>query len=180
MKARFMRAEWFEFIPRFKLFLGTNHKPVVKGTDYGFWRRVRLIPCTVQIPEAQRDRGLGATLLTERAGILRWAVAGCLAWQREGLGEPAVVTAATASYRQESDRLGDFLACCCEVGPTATVPFATLWAAYETWTRAAQETAVGQRSFGTMLTERGYPSESGAHGTRVRRGLRLRREAPGA
>src|SRR5206468_6004458 len=84
--ARFMRAEFFEFKPVFKLWLATNHKPVIKGTDEAVWDRIRLIPFTVRIPEAQQDKHLIEKLKAEEPGIISWAVEGCLAWQRDGLG----------------------------------------------------------------------------------------------
>ncbi|HLI51013.1 MAG TPA: phage/plasmid primase, P4 family, partial [Thermomicrobiaceae bacterium] len=89
--ARFMRAEWFEFSPTFKLWLATNHKPVIRGTDHAIWRRIRLIPFTVTIAEADQDKELPAKLRAEMPGILRWAIDGCLSWQRDGLGVPEAV-----------------------------------------------------------------------------------------
>jgi putative DNA primase/helicase len=80
--ARFLHAEFFEFKPTFKLWLAANHRPVIRGTDNAIWDRVRLIPFTVSIPLEERDPGLRAALLAELPGILAWAVAGCLLWQR--------------------------------------------------------------------------------------------------
>jgi len=176
MTARFMRAEFFTFVPRFKLFLATNHKPLVQGTDHAFWRRVKLIPFTVTIPDADQDKGLLAKLWGERAGILRWAVAGYGAWRRLGLGAPQAVLAATADYRQEMDRLGDFLTGCCELGAGLVVPFGELWRAYDTWCRVTEERPVSRKTFATMLTERGCAPDVGSKGVRLRKGLRLRAE----
>ena len=72
--ARFLHREFFEFVPQFKLWLATNHKPTIRGDDHAIWRRIRLIPFAVTIPEAEQDGDLGAKLAEERAGILKWAV----------------------------------------------------------------------------------------------------------
>jgi putative DNA primase/helicase len=115
--ARFLYKEFFEYDPQFKIFLATNHKPVIWSPGEAIWRRIRLIPFAVTIPEAEQDHTLVAQLCTELPGILRWAVQGCLAWQQEGLGIPEEVQQATAAYRQDMDALAGFLASCCVKGP---------------------------------------------------------------
>jgi P4 family phage/plasmid primase-like protien len=83
--ARFLHHEFFDFVPKFKLWLATNHKPTIRGTDNAIWRRIRLIPFNVTIPDAEQDCDLGDKLAAERSGILNWAIQGALAWQRDGL-----------------------------------------------------------------------------------------------
>lgn len=86
MTARFMRAEYFEFMPHFKLWVGTNHKPVIRGTDQAIWRRIKLIPFNVTIPPEERDKNLLNKLRREMPGILNWAVMGCMDWQKKRPG----------------------------------------------------------------------------------------------
>ena len=109
LKARFMRQDYFEFEPTFKLWIATNHKPIVRGTDEAIWSRIRLIPFTVFIPPERRDKHLREKLLEERSGILNWLIEGCLKWQRDGLREPPEVLEAVEQYRRESDPLADWL-----------------------------------------------------------------------
>src|SRR5207249_3939926 len=118
-KAHFMRQDNIEFRPTYKLFLGCNHKPIIRGNDLAIWRRIRLIPFTVTIPPEEQDKNLPDKLRAELTGILRWAVEGCLSWQKEGLGTPPDVIQATASYRAEMDLLADFIADECVLNPTA-------------------------------------------------------------
>ena len=93
--------------------MATNHKPEIKGTDNAIWRRVRLIPFNVTIPDAQQDRQLPLKLKDEWPGILRWAVEGCLKWQQEELGLPKAVEVANQEYRSEMDILAPFIEDCC-------------------------------------------------------------------
>ena len=162
--ARYMRAEWFDFTPTHKLWVCGNHKPVIRGTDQGIWRRIRLIPFTVTIPESERDPHLKDKLLAEAPGILAWAVRGCLDWQREGLGTPEIVQVATNSYRGEMDVLGQFLEDSCVQQPTASVPKGELYTAYEAWCEQSGERPIAKRTFGQRLREKGFEErKSGTH-----------------
>lgn len=167
LKARFMRQDFFEFQPTHKLWLATNHKPVIRGTDIAIWRRIRLIPFNVTIPEEKRDPMLTQKLTGELPGILAWAVRGCLAWQQEGLGQPEAVKKATADYRREMDVLQDFLDERCVVKPNAHATAKELYEAYCQWCEETGERAVTQREFGIRLTERGFIRDRGAHGVRI-------------
>ena len=154
--ARFLYHELFEFVPEFKLFLGTNHKPVIKGSDYGIWRRIRLLPFGVTIPPEERDRDLIEKLKAELPGILAWMVRGCQEWQRVGLQEPKMVVAATENYRTEMDVLGDFLEDCCVQHANASVLATPLYTAYRIWAEDNGERISSKRSFGMRLSERGF------------------------
>jgi putative DNA primase/helicase len=172
--ARFLFQESFTFAPTFKLWLSCNHKPTIRGTDHAIWRRIRLVPFTVQIPDAQQDKQLGEKLRAELPGILNWALAGCLAWQEHGLGLPEAVKDATQAYRDEMDVLGDFLAEQCVEDPQAYVPAAALYAAYLAWCEPAGEKPISQQAFGRLLRERGCTDgRVGKPQKRVWYGLRL-------
>lgn len=156
ISARFLHQEWFEFEPTHKVFFGTNHKPMIKGTDYAIWRRIRLVPFTITIPEEERDKSLPDKLKAEASGILAWAVQGCLEWQRRGLGAPEEVKAATDDYREEMDVLGEFLKDRCQVSPDAKVSSRDLFEAYSAWCEANGQEPVGQRAFISTLKEKGF------------------------
>lgn len=163
--ARFMRAEWFEFVPEFKLFLATNHKPSIHGTDNAIWRRIRLVPFTVTIPTDEQDPKLADKLIAEREGILAWAVRGCLDWQRKGLEPPAPVTEATEAYRTEMDVLGSWLDECCVETETATARANDLYTSYRQWAEENGEKVITGTQFGRSLGERGFEK------TRDRKGI---------
>jgi putative DNA primase/helicase len=108
--ARFMRQDYFQFVPEFKLWFAVNDFPSVRGTDDAFWRRVRTILFRVQVPDENRDPKLNEKLRAEWPGILAWAVRGCLRWQREGLGSPqAVLQQATGEWARGADHVRKFV-----------------------------------------------------------------------
>ena len=157
MTARFLRAEFFEFKPEFKIFLATNHKPIIRGTDNAIWRRVRLIPLTVQIPEDEQDKDLHQKLKGELPGILNWALEGCLDWQDEGLTPPKAVQEATLGYREEMNILGEFIGEHCVVTPGAAAMAKYLYKAYAAWAEeSGEKRPMSQKEFGGRLKERGF------------------------
>ena len=113
----------------------------------------------------------------EAPGILAWAVQGCLTWQKQGLGMPPSVKAATAAYREESDHVGEFLEDCCLLEPSALVSCVSLWKRYQSWVETNEELSLTQTTFGNRLGSRGF--EKGKQGTvRARKGLKLKPTVP--
>ncbi|MFH0899234.1 MAG: phage/plasmid primase, P4 family [Pseudomonadota bacterium] len=153
--ARFLYKEFFEFTPEFKLWLATNHKPEVADTSEGFWRRIRLIPFEVQIPAHERDKHLPVKLRQELAGILRWAVEGCLAWQRDCLDEPEEVVKATAAYREEQDPVSTFITECCILDGEGKTSTEELHSAYCSWAVGTGEPSIYLEEFGRVLGSKG-------------------------
>ena len=120
ISARFMRQDFFEFIPNFKLAIAGNHKPGLRSVDEAIRRRLNLIPFAVTIPPVERDLELAEKLKAEWPGILAWMINGCLQWQANGLQRPEAVKAATASYLEAEDGFAAWIEDCCEpVAPTA-------------------------------------------------------------
>ena len=156
ISARFMRAEWFDFNPIFKLWMYGNHKPTIKGSDEGIWRRVRLIPFDVTIPKSEQDEQLPEKLKSELPGILNWAIAGCLAWQCDGLPVPSAIREATEDYRSDMDVIAAFLADCCMVAENAKCWGNELYSAYKGWCRREGEEPVSQKELGAILKDRGF------------------------
>jgi putative DNA primase/helicase len=154
--ARFLHREFFEFKPQFKIWLAANHKPVIRGDDHAIWRRIHLIPFEVRITKEERDTRLGEKLRAELPGILAWAVRGCLAWQRDGLNPPAIVTSATDAYRLESDALRTWIDECCVTGKNIQGQASKLYDSYKEWARSNEEHVVSQRHFAQRLEERGF------------------------
>jgi putative DNA primase/helicase len=172
--ARFMKAEWFDFAPTHKLWLSTNHKPEIRGTDAAIWRRIRLVPWTVTIPPAEQDKKLPIALRHELPGILAWVVRGCLQWRREGLQAPDEVHKATGAYRAEMDVLAGFLAECCELHSGHWEYAKDLYECYKRWCNENGERPEPQRKFGGRLGERGFQRDrGGSRGAGIWRGVRL-------
>jgi putative DNA primase/helicase len=170
--ARFLYSEDFEFSPTFKLWLAANHKPVIRGTDFAIWRRVRLIPFDVTITAEQADRDLPKKLRAELPGILTWAVEGCQMWLEGGLRPPERILAATLEYRTESDTIAAFIQDNCELGTGLSVPAGKLYTAYRRWSEENGEHAMTNTRFGRDLTERGFTVSRTMNG-KVRHGIKL-------
>ncbi|CAG1010435.1 hypothetical protein PHYC_03850 [Phycisphaerales bacterium] len=165
LKARHMRQDYFEFPRTHKLVLITNNTPRVRENSEAVWRRLRLVPFDVVIPEAERDKKLLQKLRAEWPGILAWLVRGCLDWQREGLGEAEDVTRATGAYRDGEDQVGRFIGECCQIddrtpreGSEMVVAWAALAKEYGEWCQRTGERPMETRKLGAALDKRGFPS----------------------
>jgi len=176
IKARRMREDFWEFAPTHTVFMGTNHRPDVRGTDHAIWRRLKLIPFDITIPEAEQDKTLPETLRSELPGILAWIVRGCIEYLRNGLGEPEQVMDATKVYRTDMDPLEAFIDEECVVRPESWCKFASLYSAYTRWCEESNEYPIKKRRFADRLTERGYERDVGTDGVKIRRGIALRHD----
>lgn len=155
IKARFMRGDFFKFCATHKLWLATNHKPVIKDTTESTWRRIILIPFEVVIPAAERDKDLPEKLVREFPGILAWAVAGCLEWQKSGLQIPARVRAAVNEYQEESDVIGRFLKERTLKDAGNSEYLDKIFKSYQTWCGENNQGATSSRGLSQALQERG-------------------------
>ena len=154
MRARYLHRNSFEYDPQAKIWMFGNHKPLVTGCDGGIWRRPRLVPFAVVIPEDERDPELFARLLGELDGILAWAVEACRAWQAQGLTTPPAVQVATEEFRSESDVVGRFLAECTAAGSGTTGAHA-LYRVYRAWSENEGHKPMSNTALGSRLSERG-------------------------
>jgi putative DNA primase/helicase len=180
IRCRRMREDFWEYAPTHKLLMYGNHKPIVRGDDEGIWRRMRLVPWLVTIPENERDTQLLDKLRAEWAGILAWAVRGCIAWQTQGLREPAAVRGATKAYREESDALGEFFRLRVTFDATATIARRELREAYESHAKDSGAEPVGAKRFASRLREHGVTETTVRRGSSVVdgwRGVRLSSDA---
>ena len=143
MIARNLYQPPFEFTPQFKLFMAANHMPVVRGTDYGIWRRIHLVPFAVTIRPDERDPNLPSKLISELPGILNWALEGYRQWRKRGLDPPEGVVEAVREYREEMDVLGQWLEVCCEIGETFEIAAADAYSSYRHWAIANGSTRRG-------------------------------------
>jgi len=171
--ARHLYHEPVTFSPTHKLWLAFNHKPVITDDSDAMWRRIRLIPFLHTFDSQEADKELLEKLKAEAPGILNWAIAGCLAWQKDGLKTPAAVESATSEYEAESDPLAPFFEDCCETDPAFQVPKGGLWNAFQEWCRANKERPVSRKAFADKMKSRGF-GEGSTGSVRYWTGLRLR------
>lgn len=152
--ARFMHKGDFTFMPQFKLIMAGNHKPGLRNVDEAMRRRLHLVPFTVTIPREQRDLQLGEKLKAEAAGILQWAIDGCIEWQRIGLVPPTVVKDATNEYLNSQDIIGIWIEECTQKGGGETT--GKLYKNFKNWLEERGEFPITQARFNEMLIHRNY------------------------
>jgi len=168
-----------EWKTEFKLFLMSNFKPVIGDSSEGFWSRIRLLPFTVRIPDADRIQDYHDVMYeAEGPGILRWAVEGCLTWQREELGYPTDVAEATKEYRAEQDMIGEFVGSSCERGVGHTVTMMELFDRYRDWSTAVRDyDPLNKKAFNTRLETQFELKKIRDKGQWIWQGIRLSSEA---
>ncbi len=153
--ARFLHKEFFDFMPKFKLFMRGNNKPNVSGGDYGIWRRMHLIPFTVEIPVEKQNKDLKDYLLGELPGILNWAIEGCQLWLNGGLNPPEIVLEAVRNYRSEEDTIGNFIEECIRHMEGISTNATEVYQRYKQWAEERGEFILSQTKFGKSLGEHG-------------------------
>jgi len=165
---RFMRGDFFELTPQFKILMSGNHKPGLRNVDEAMRRRLHLVPFTVTIPPGERDNRLTDKLKAEWPGILHWAIQGCLQWQKFGLMPPATVRKATEYYLQSEDALRIWIDECCQVDdPNLFTGGATLYTSWKAWAERSGEFCGTLKSFTQKLEDRRFKR----HRKRDARGL---------
>jgi len=173
VSARFMRQDFFEFLPQFKLIIAGNHKPSLRSVDEAIRRRFHLVPFAVTIPADERDGELAEKLKSEWPGILAWLIEGCLQWQAEGLRPPSAVLDATAAYLEAEDAIAAWIDERCERVTGDWASLSALYASWSDWAAKAGEIAGSQKGLGEKLKTRGFVDHKrnvgkGFYGLRVR------------
>jgi putative DNA primase/helicase len=173
--ARFMRQDFFDFTPTFKLLICGNHKPRLSGVDEAMRRRLLLVPFTVQIAKAERDPQLADKLRLEWPAIQRWMIDGCLEWQRSGLAPPKIVLDATEDYFNEQDTLQQWLdECTQDGGKFAFTRTTDLFAPWKAWCDMRNLPPGSEQSLATALADKGFAKGRNSTGHRGFRGLTVK------
>lgn len=152
--ARFLYEDEFEFTPQFKLWMATNHKPIIRGTDDGIWRRMAVVPFTVQIPLDKVDKQLTNKLKREITAIMNWAVEGYLKWQEHGLAEPQTIKDQRRTYRTEMDSIEAFIEECCELGDHHAIKGSKLFESYDHWAKENNQYRMTNTKFGREVSKK--------------------------
>lgn len=152
--ARFLYGSEFEYKPKFKIWMATNHLPIIRGTDDGIWRRIKIIPFNIQIPREKVDKKLEYKLKAEYTGILNWIVQGAIMWQQEGLEDPEAVTKVIETYRAEMDPLDAFLEESCTTGQNYSIKAREMYDAYHEWAKESEEYKMSLNKFGREMSKK--------------------------
>jgi putative DNA primase/helicase len=180
VSARFMRQDFFQYTPQFKLLIAGNHKPSIRNLDEAMRRRLQLIPFTVTVPPERRDKQLEQKIWQERDAVLAWMVEGCQAWQRIGLSPPNMVREATDEYFESEDAMGRWLTERCLLGTTAKSLTCELFADWKEWAETNGEFQGSQRRFSDALLTRRIDKWRNNVGARGFSGIGLKEARPPA
>jgi putative DNA primase/helicase len=176
--ARFMRQDFFEFKPQFKLFIAGNHQPLLRTVDEAIKRRFNMVPFSVTIPPEERDPELAEKLKAEWPGILQWLIDGCIAWQEQGrLAPPDAVTTATNSYMETQDAMAAWLEECCDVRGSYSDTASKLYASWKAYAAAMGEEPGSSKSFGSSLETKGFRRKHTKNGN-VYQGVKVKPAEP--
>ena len=174
LKARWMRQDFFQFTPSHLLIMCTNHLPEIDDGSEAVWRRIRLIPFTVEIPTRRPRRGTQGQVAAEADAVLSWVIDGWADYRMRGPDEPGAVLAATADYQADSDPVKRFIADECLVGGAqSSATTNELFQAWEKWAAKEGCLSMSMITFGRALDAKGYPADPKAY-RRPRRGICLR------
>jgi P4 family phage/plasmid primase-like protien len=178
ISARYMAQNFFNFVPTFKILISGNYRPRMRP-DAAMRRRFQLIPFVVEIPKGEIDSDLGRKLHDELPGIFAWMVAGCVAWQREGLRPPPAVLSATEEYFTEEaeDVLTMWLHEACDMDATTESRHGDLYRSYKIYAEQAGERPVSSLQFGKDLKKLKFDS-SRTNVAKIIIGLRLKSTMP--
>jgi P4 family phage/plasmid primase-like protien len=176
ISARFMRQDFFEYRPQFKLLVAGNHKPGLRDIDEAMHRRLHLVPFTVTIPPEKRDKNLSEKLLAEKDFILQWAIAGCVEWQERGLEPPPCVVSATEEYFEAEDVLGQWIEECCVMNSMVSAKTSELFAAWKEWADKFEGHSGSMKRFSVNLAQRGFEKKKDWHGVMVFSGIGLKNQ----
>ena len=154
--ARFLHANEFEFTPKFKVWMATNHRPIIRGTDKGIWRRIRLIPFEREFTEEEVDLDLTSKLLAESDGILQWMLKGLEMWQKERLGMCEKILMANKEYRQEMDVVSTFVEECVNNSLGKEVKASELYQHYKNYCLQNGFFVLTSTKFGRELDNKGF------------------------
>jgi putative DNA primase/helicase len=164
-----------EWQPTHHLWISGNYRPEIRDDSIAAWRRLKIVPFTVYIPDEEKDEALKFKLLNELPGILAWAVHGCLAYQKEGLKEPQAVTQATNDYRKENDILGIFIDECCILEDDANITNKSLRVELKAWCIGSGLDSLNTHQIKRLMLARGFEQGISSGGKyRIWKGIRVR------
>lgn len=174
--ARYMRQDYFDFLPQFKLAIASNDPPNLKGRDSGLRARLDILPFEHTVPEETQNKRLAVELHAEAGGIIAFALEGYRQWRElGGLARPKAVTRITDQYHEEQDQVGAWVSARVALHPEAFLPFGAAYQDYGTWVEAEGEKRMSKRAFCRDLRDvQGAAHEGYRHRSKGMFGLGLK------
>jgi putative DNA primase/helicase len=156
IRANFMRKDTFELAPVCKLIMFGNHKPNLPNVGKAEKKRIRMVPCNLQLAANDIDKDLLTKLMAEGPGILRALIDGCRDWQEHGLITPKCVEERTENYFYTQDSFNKWVEACCDVGPNQKEASTVLWKSWQVWARENDVEVGTETAFSESLEQAGF------------------------
>lgn len=186
VRARFMRQDSFEFVPKCKVFMVSNFRPSFSGPESGVTGRLRVIAFNHPVPPERIDKHLPAKLFDQEGpAILHNLLLEATAWHKHGLRpESEAIKNETASYFAESDPIGAFAEVNLKLDPNGSATRDEVYDRYTSWCESeGHRHARTKRRLTSALLARFKPDGvygSNSMGVRNYRGLVLKPQSSGA
>ena len=161
ISAQFKFGNEFSFRPKFKIWMSTNNKPIIRGTDLGIWRRMFMFPFVNTFTEKEKDKDLLDKLKAESDRILGWCIKGYQKYQEIGdLVKATTLKNAAQEYKEQMDVITQFINRECEVKSGARIDCKELYNAYKAWAMDNVEFCIKESKFMEDLKSKGFAVES--------------------
>lgn len=155
ISAQFKFGNEFSFYPKFKIWMSTNNKPIIRGTDLGIWRRLFLFPFLNSFTGDKKDKELPEKLSNESDKILGWCIKGCMKYLKGGLIEPETARTAKDEYKDKMDIVAQFLKKECVIDGKSSIDCKVLYSHYKEWALDNTEFTMKESRFSEELEKKG-------------------------
>ena len=170
MSAAFKYANEFSFMPKFKIWMSTNNKPIIRGTDLGIWRRIFPFPFLHTFTEEEKDKELPEKLKAEADKILGWCIKGFQKYFKvKTIKRPQCLEDEIKEYKEQMDVIAQFIKLECTINPTSIAPCKIAYKAYKQWCIDNNAFLMSEMKFSKELENKGFKIENRGIGTSAQR-----------
>ena len=171
--ARNLRESEQEFIPTFKIFIGTNHRPEIMDDSIIESNRLRVIPFNHHFTVAEQDKNLRTKLMqpNELSALLNFCLKGFAQYAQHGLVEPVAVKQAIDEYQTQGQILQTFFDSELQESPGAVIPLPKFYPLYEKWCNDNAFTPMPKHKVNQCMRAKGIFKASGTYNHKTERNL---------
>ena len=160
ISAQFKFGNEFSFKPKFKIWMSTNNKPIIRGTDFGIWRRLIPFEFKNSFTGDKKDKDLPDKLRKEGPQILGWCIKGFLKYQENN---DLLITKrqrqCLEEYKAQMDVVTQFILKECVISENSSAECKELYSKYKEWAKDNTEYTMKESKFSDELKKKGITIE---------------------